>query len=294
MTSSLGMGYLYHRQVHLSIGMWYDVMDEWEQKGNISNMHNDLFSIWGLTVHSYGLMIALGVAAALAVGMLRARRSGLNSETVLDIALLGVVLGFIGAKILYVIIELPTILRNPVEILSGNGFVVYGGIISGVLAAIVYCRRKKCEFKRYLDLLIPSVALAQGFGRIGCFLAGCCYGCPTTSWWGVTFPAGGIAPAGIPLIPTQLISAGGDFLLAAVLILFSRHAKRSGDVGAAYLVLYGIGRFLIEFLRNDERGSVSLLSTSQFISLFILVGGVVLFWSNFHRGRKEVPSKSSL
>ena len=257
-------------------------------------MYNDLFTIGGLTVHSYGLMIALGILAALAVGVFRARRIGLNSETVLDITLLGALSGFVGAKVLYVIVELPSIMQNPWEILSGNGFVVYGGIISGVAAAILYCRKKKVDFKRYLDLLIPSVALAQGFGRIGCFLAGCCYGCPTTDWWGVIFPIGGIAPAGIPLIPTQLISAVGDFLLAAILILYSKYAKHRGDVGAAYLVLYGIGRFLVEFLRNDERGSVSLLSTSQFISLFMLAGGVALFWFNCHRGRKEVPSKSSV
>ena len=257
-------------------------------------MYNDLFTIGGLTVHSYGLMIALGVFAALAVGVFRARRSSLNSEAVLDIALLGVVMGFAGAKLLYAIVELPSIMQNPREILSGEGFVVYGGIIGGVAAAILYCRKKKYEFKRYLDLLIPSVALAQGFGRIGCFLAGCCYGCPTTAWWGVTFPAGGIAPSGSPLIPTQLISAGGDFLLAAILILYSRHAKHSGNVGAAYLVLYGIGRFLIEFLRNDERGSVSVLSTSQFISLFMLAVGVALYWFDFRRAAKNLPSKSTL
>ncbi len=257
-------------------------------------MYNDLFSIGGITVHSYGVMIALGIFAALAVGVFRAGKNGLNKEAILDITLLCALSGMAGAKLLYVIVEFPSFLRNPGDVLGGNGFVVYGGIIGGVAAAILYCRRKKYEFKRYLDLLIPSVALAQGFGRIGCFLAGCCYGCPTTAWCGVTFPAGGIAPAGIPLIPTQLISAGGDFLLAAVLILFSRHAKRSGDVGAAYLVLYGIGRFLVEFLRNDERGGVGVLSTSQFISLFILAGGVVLFWFNSRRTGENVSSKSSI
>lgn len=249
-------------------------------------MHNDLFSIWGLTIHGYGLMIALGVLAAVTVGMFRAKRSGLNSEMIIDITLLCVFFGFIGAKILYVIVELPAFLQNPWKIFSGNGFIVYGGIISGVLAAIVYCKKKECDFYRYLDLLIPSVALAQGLGRIGCFLAGCCYGRPTTGWCGITFPKGSIAPEGIPLIPTQLISAGGDLLLAAFLIIYSKHAKYKGNVGAAYLVLYGIGRFLVEFLRNDERGDVGLLSTSQFISLFIVVGGLVLFWRNYKHGRE--------
>lgn len=256
-------------------------------------MYNDLFTIWGVTVHSYGVMIALGIFTALAIGVFRAGRSGLNREAVLDITLLGVLAGFIGAKILYILVELPAIIRNPREILSGSGFVVYGGIIGGVAAAVLYCRRKNFDFYRYLDLLIPSVALAQGFGRIGCFLAGCCYGCPTASRWGVIFPAGGIAPAGIPLIPVQLISAGGDFLLAAVLILYSKYAKKNGDVGAAYLMLYGIGRFLIEFLRNDVRGGVGFLTTSQFISLFILTGGVVLFRINRRTQSKKTSPDSA-
>lgn len=251
-------------------------------------MHNDLFSISGLTIHGYGLMIALGVLAAIAVGMFRAKRSGLNSEMVLDITLICVFFGFIGAKILFLIVEFPDFLQNPWQIFSGDGFIVYGGIISGVLAAIVYSKKKKCDFYSYLDLLMPSVSLAQGFGRIGCFLAGCCYGRPTTGWFGITFPKGSIAPAGIPLMPTQLISAGGDLLLAALLIIYSKHAKYKGNVGAAYLVLYGIGRYCIEFLRNDERGGVGFLSTSQFISLFIVIGGLVLFWRNYKDERKKV------
>jgi Prolipoprotein diacylglyceryltransferase len=230
-------------------------------------------------------MIALGFLAAIAVGMFRAKRSNLDSNMIPDIALLCLIFGFIGAKVLFVIVEFPAFSQNPWLVFSGEGFVVYGGIISGVLAAIIYCKKKKCDFYRYLDILIPSVALAQGFGRIGCFLAGCCYGRATTDWYGVTFPEGSIAPAGIPLIPTQLISAGGDFLLAAFLILYSKHAKYKGNVGAVYLVLYGIGRFLIEFLRNDERGGVGFLSTSQFISLFIVIGGLVLYWRSYKQKR---------
>lgn len=249
-------------------------------------MHNDLFSIWGLTIHGYGLMIALGILAAIAVGMFRAKRSNLDSKMIPDIALLCVIFGFIGAKILFVIVNFSAFLQNPWLVFSGGGFVVYGGIISGVLAAIIYSKKKKLDFYRYLDLLIPSVALAQGFGRIGCFLAACCYGRTTTGWYGITFPKGSIAPAGIPLIPTQLISAGGDLLLAAFLIIYSKHARYKGNVGAAYLVLYGIGRFFIEFLRDDERGGVGFLSTSQFISLFIVIGGLVLLWCNYKQKRK--------
>jgi len=249
-------------------------------------MHYDLFTIGGITIHSYGLMIALGVIVAMTVGMFRAKRTGLSSDNVLSITMLCAFLGFVGAKALYVVVEFPMFLKSPWEVFSGSGFVVYGGIISGVLAAILYCKMKRCDFFSYLDLLIPSVALAQGFGRIGCFLAGCCYGRPTTDWWGVTFPEGSIAPAGISLIPTQLISAIANFALAAFLIIYSKYAKNKGNVGAAYLVLNGIGRFLIEFLRNDDRGGVGLLSTSQFISLFFVIGGLSLYGFNAWREKR--------
>ena len=172
---------------------------------------------------------------------------------------------------------------------------------------------KKLSFLQYFDLIIPEVAIAQGFGRIGCFLAGCCYGRQTDSAFGVIFPEGSLAPAGVKLIPTQLISAAGDILFAVILIVISdvvfksivygnsrndaesseKTASRSkkfghvaGDIGCLYLWMYGVGRFLIEFLRDDYRGAVGALSTSQFISLFIVLGGIVLFVFN-RRNIKE-------
>ena len=129
---------------------------------------------------------------------------------------------------------------------------------------------------------MPEVAIAQGFGRIGCFLAGCCYGRETDAAWGITFPADSMAPSGVKLIPTQLMSAVGDFVIAAVLIvvadvLVKKIKLVSGDIGCLYVWMYGIGRFFIEFLRNDFRGSVGPFSTSQFISLFVMVLGIVMY-----------------
>ncbi|MNT22111.1 Prolipoprotein diacylglyceryl transferase [compost metagenome] len=123
---------------------------------------------------------------------------------------------------------------------------------------------------QYFDLIIPSVALAQGFGRIGCFLAGCCYGQETSSWFGVVFPENSFAPSGVALIPTQLISSGLDFLLFFVLVFFARKKKVHGQVAALYLLLYSAGRFVLEFYRGDIiRGNVGVLSTSQFIAIIL-------------------------
>lgn len=252
-------------------------------------MKNDLFSIGPLTVHSYGLMIALGILVCVFMGMYRARKYGYKDEAVLDIAILGILSGFVGAKLLYVLVEFDSFLKNPMDVLGSEGFVVYGGIIVGALVGILYCRIKKLPCWEYFDLLAPSIAVAQGFGRIGCFLAGCCYGRPTDTFWGVTFPEGSFAPAGVPLIPTQLISSAGDFIITGILLVYSKHNKKAGNVGILYMLLYGIGRFLVECLRSDDRGTVGLLSTSQFISIGIVILAIILFFRHkiFKNTKKE-------
>lgn len=257
-------------------------------------MKNDLFSIGPLTIHGYGLMIAVGILACIFMGMQRAKKKNLSDESVLDIAIVSVLCGFIGSKILFVIVEFDSFLKDPLKVLGSEGFVVYGGIIAGVLAAILYCRRKNLAFLEYFDLLAPSISLAQGFGRIGCFLAGCCYGRETDSFLGVTFPEGSFAPAGVKLLPTQLFSSAGDFLIMFVLLVYSKRSKQKGNVGALYLVLYGIGRFLIEFLRSDDRGTVGSLSTSQFISIGIVAIALLMFFRHKIFKTKETDADETV
>lgn len=249
-------------------------------------MKNDLFSIGPLTIHGYGLMIGIGVLCCIYLGMYRAKKEGKKEDTVLDIAIIGLIAGFLGAKLLFMIVEWRAFLADPLSVLGSEGFVVYGGIIAGVVSAIVYCRRKGLLFLEYFDMLCPCIALAQGFGRIGCFLAGCCYGRETDLFLGVTFPEGSFAPAGVKLLPTQLFSSAGDFLIMFILLWHYKRRKRNGDTGFLYMLLYGIGRFLIEFLRNDNRGDVGVLSTSQFISVFIVAAAAALFW--FNRKKPEI------
>ena len=131
----------------------------------------------------------------------------------------------------------------------------------------------------YFDLVMPAVALAQGFGRIGCTFAGCCYGKTTDLPIGITYHTSLIAPNGVKLIPTQIISSAGDFFFAFLLIMYARKKRKDGKVAAMYMFLYSIGRFVIEFFRNDYRGSVGILSTSQIISIFIFVGGLILYFA---------------
>ena len=240
-------------------------------------MYNDIFTIGPVTVHGYGLMIAIGVACALIIGMRRAKSKGLDANIVASLGLIVLTFGFLGAKLLYCIVELDQLFVDPLAVLSGSGFVVYGGIIAGIIAAMVYCIKKKVRFLQYFDLIIPSVAVAQGFGRIGCLLAGCCYGAETSLPFGIVFHDSALAPNGVSLFPTQIFSSAGDFLIAVILILYARKARATGKVAGLFLILYSAGRFAIEFFRSDYRGSIGFLSTSQFIAIFMLIAGVLLF-----------------
>ena len=244
-------------------------------------MKNDLFSIGPFTVHGYGLMIAIGVLAAYYTVEYRTKKRQMEWEKVFPLAVWAVLGGFIGSKLLYLLTRLPDLIADPSLIADSlkNGFVVYGGILGGIFSAWIFCRRSKLDFLKMFDLTMPSVALAQGFGRIGCFLAGCCYGMEVSenNPIAVVFRESAYAPNNVPLLPTQLISSALDFLNCGVLLLLSRKLKTDGQVAGFYLIFYSIGRFVLEFFRGDLiRGTVGALTTSQFISVFTLAAGIVM------------------
>lgn len=241
-------------------------------------MFNDI-NIGPLTLHMYGLMIAVGFLAALFLSEHWAKKKGLDQDILYGILVCAIIGGIVGCKLLYYIVELPQIIKDPSILWDfKNGFVVYGGIIGGVLASMIYIKKiKRTAFLPYLDIVMPGVAVGQGFGRIGCFFAGCCYGARTESAFSIVFKHSDYAPNNVKLIPTQLISSAGDFVIAAVLYFYLSRKHADGRVGALYFILYGIGRFAIEFLRDDYRGSLGVFSTSQIISFAVVILGGVLF-----------------
>ena len=240
-------------------------------------MFNNWFTIGPITIHGYGVMIAVGILSAIWFAQRQAKRHNMDPDSIDMLAITAVVVGYIFSKLTYVLTVWDAFLENPMAVLGSSGWVVYGGIIGGIFGAWLYCKIRRMNFIAYLNLCMPSVALAQGFGRIGCFLAGCCYGRPTDSSFGITFTNSAYAPNGISLIPTQLISSGLDFLHFSILLYIAKHKKAEGQVGGFYLIFYSIGRFVLEFFRGDmERGSVGELSTSQFIAIFTLIAGIVI------------------
>lgn len=257
-------------------------------------MYNDILTIGPITIHSYGVLIVIGIFAALFIGEARAKKRNLNPDEIYNLTMCCALMGFLGAKLLFCIVEWRAFVRDPLSLLKSNGFVVYGGIIMGVLAGYLWCRLRKLVFLDYFDIVLPSVAVAQGFGRLGCFMAGCCYGRETDSAFGIVFHNSNYAPNGVRLIPTQLISAAGMFVIAGLLFLYARKPRKQGTVGFLYLILYSTGRFCVEFLRNDYRGEIGILSTSQFISIFIFAMGIIGFaWMSVKADREDKSDESA-
>lgn len=245
-------------------------------------MYNDLFSIGNFTFHGYGLMIGIGILAAYLTAESRVKKSGLDSDHIFPLLIWGCGFGLVSAKLLYFLTIFDDIRKDPSLLLNlSGGFVVYGGIFGGIAAGYIYCRMKKISFFSYLDQIVPSISLAQGFGRMGCLLAGCCYGAPYKGPLSIVFHTSQFAPNDISLFPTQIFSSVFDFLLFIVLSLIAGKNRKQGRVTALYMIFYSIGRFLIEFYRGDLiRGNVGTLSTSQFISLFVAAAGCFLLWKS--------------
>ena len=244
-------------------------------------MKNELLKIGPFTMYGYGTMIGIGILCAWLLTEYRAKKRKIDSEYVLHLLFWCVAGGFAGAKLLFLFVEWRQILKAPEELFSmlTDGFVVFGGILGGIAAGFWYCKKERLSFLQWFDFLMPAVAVAQGFGRIGCFLAGCCYGKETDSFFSVIFHSSDYAPNGIPLIPVQLYASILDFLLAALLLWLSGIQKKEGRIAAGYLILYSFGRFFLEFFRGDtERGMAAGLSVSQYISLFTFAGGILLLF----------------
>ncbi|MBX4266097.1 prolipoprotein diacylglyceryl transferase [Clostridium estertheticum] len=246
-----------------------------------------LFEFSFVKIYGYGLMIMIGILSALFLLSCRSKKEQYNEDNVWDMAILTIICGVIGGKVMYIITDIKEVLQNPSVLKDvGNGFVIYGAILGGILGIYIYSKKKDWNTLSVLDLLVPSLPLAQGFGRIGCFLAGCCYGKVTSLPIGVEFNNSPFAPANVSLIPTQIFSSIFDFMLALFLLWYDRRERKKGRVFSLYLIIYSVGRFLIEFLRGDPRGSVAIFSTSQFISLFVLIIGILLF--NFERIKETI------
>ncbi|MEJ2725400.1 MAG: prolipoprotein diacylglyceryl transferase [Deltaproteobacteria bacterium] len=253
-------------------------------------MFPDLFSIGPLTIHTYGLFVAVGFAAALMVAIKTGRREGIKGQQILDMAFIMIVVAIVGSRLMYVFIN-PAYYKNHLldifKIWEG-GLVFSGGVLAVALVMIWYLRRHGLSFWRVGDLWAPALALGQAFGRIGCFMAGCCYGKPTDVCWGVVFThPKALAPLNIPLHPTQLYHALSGFIIFGALLFVYAKRKFAGQVFVWYLILHSTARLLIERFRGDERGLVpgSTMTLTQLIATLVLLASVAALF--VMKSRKE-------
>jgi len=243
-------------------------------------MHPVLFKLGPITIYTYGFFVFLGVLASYLVCKKQAKNNGIAINIFSDIFFWILIFAFIGARIFYILIEWRIFLENPLGVIfSRSGFVFYGGIIGGAITMIILSRRNNINFLKLADILAVGIPLGHSLGRLGCFFYGCCYGRPSNTFFAVLFPSDSPAGAlGVKVIPTQLISAFMLFLIFFLLLIFSKYKRFNGQIFISYLFIYGIFRFLIEFLRGDPRGQVLIFSTSQIVSIIIVIVSIFLFF----------------
>ena len=223
-------------------------------------MHPVLFEIAGLKIYSYGFMIALGALAGIIYMARRGKRElGLTFDQENTLFLLIFVAAFVGGKVFLFFEDPSQYLLEPVKLIGGNGFVFYGSFIFAVPTMIWYFKRQRIPMYAMLDIMAVTTCLVHIFGRLGCFMAGCCYGQPTDVGWGVIFtdPACQANPRGVPLHPSQLYESGFILLVMIVILIVRSRLIFYGHLFLLFLLLYAVGRFLLEYFRGDSgRGFV--------------------------------------
>lgn len=241
-------------------------------------MFPELYHIGPVTVYAWGAMLALALILIAFLMSRRFKEAGINPDYALDLILICIVAGVIGSRLFYVVFyDWSYYAANPLEIFSlrnggFDGLMWYGGFFGGALAFYAYVRWRKLSFWNMADLLAPYLALGYALVRIGCFLNGCCYGVPTNLPWGVVFPL----LDDLPRHPTQLYSTVINLGIFALLLKLYRHRTYHGEVFLAYLGLYSLYRFIIEFFRvNLVVGGV--LTISQWIALAVALVALGLY-----------------
>jgi phosphatidylglycerol---prolipoprotein diacylglyceryl transferase len=275
-------------------------------------MYPEFFRIGDFPIHSYGVLLAIALLAALFSAARLAKRDGLPPERIYDLGLWILIFGLLGSKLLLFVVD-EDYRANPMRFFSldflRSGGVYYGGFLGGLAAAWFLIRRYQLPFWKVADALAPGVALGQVIGRQGCFAAGCCWGKETHLPWGVHFTEAGHANTGVPvydesgndlyLHPTQLYESFAMLAVFAVLYFLHRRKKFDGQVLITYMIFYPLIRFTIEFFRGDPRGdvgglsSLTGLSTSQIISLLVALGAFVFLILRLRKARNLKPEIQS-
>jgi phosphatidylglycerol---prolipoprotein diacylglyceryl transferase len=264
-------------------------------------MYPQIADFGPVTIHTYGLLLALAFIAGIWVTSRNARKLGLDSDSIWNLGLVVIFSALVGAKALLFVSDYSYYSQNPREIFSLSTLrstgVYYGGLALALAASFWYVRKAKLPGWTVADLAAPGLALGQAIGRLGCLSAGCCFGKPTNLPWAITFTSQysfenvGV-PLHTPLHPTQIYESVGTLLLFIYLTWRLGRKRFTGQVVLEFLAIYSVLRFVIEIFRDDERSFIvdGILSTSQLIAcLTVLAAGAVLY---FMRNRPREASQA--
>lgn len=230
------------------------------------------FSILGIEVMWYGILISTGVLLGIVVALRECKRVGFKEDNLIDFLLYAIPSSIVGARSYYVIFSWDYYSKNLNEIINirQGGLAIHGALIAGVIVGILFCKKRKINVFQILDIVIPSVALGQAIGRWGNFVNQEAYGGPTNLPWGIIVD-------GIKVHPTFLYESIIDFSLFLFLIWFRKNKRKNqGEVFALYIIIYSIGRFIVEGLRTDSL-MFFYIRVAQLISVFLVVVGIYIF-----------------
>ncbi len=258
-------------------------------------MFPTLIEIFGVQISTYGVLVAIGLLAAYFLSLRLSKAEGIPEDKVEWVFVYAAVFGIIGARVAF-LIEHPETVKGFLDILAlwKGGVDFFGGLIGGVLGVLFAVKRYSLPLWKVADVAAPSLALAHAIGRLGCTAAGCCYGRQVPNventtvgihfmkdfpFFYVVFPSGAVAPPGTPLYPTQLMEAGGNFLIFLVLIFLFRKKKFDGEVFGLYMLLYGAERFVLEFYRGVTPTIQGVgLTWNQIVALLMVILSVLLLF----------------
>jgi phosphatidylglycerol:prolipoprotein diacylglycerol transferase len=262
-----------------------------------------LLHIGTFNLPTYGFLVALGVLVGMWISVRNSERLGIDPDHAWNLGVITVLCGMLGSKILYVVNDWSFYTAHPREIFSLNtlqaGGVFSGGLLAGLAAAAWYIRRHHMPALTACDAFAPGLALGHAIGRVGCFAAGCCYGKPTAHFWGVTFTNPLAAelvgtPLNQRLEPTQLFESAVELAIFLILTFVLKRRKFDGQVFGLYMMLYGVARYFLEFIRDDPgRGSVfgGVMSGTQLISICLVIAGGFIWW--LRPSMKAVPATAT-
>lgn len=245
-------------------------------------MFPKLISIGSFYIPTYGVLVALGFLAGLAITLRLARRVGLSSEKITNLAIYCAMAGIVGAKLFMILFDAGEYFSHPSEIFSLETLqaagVFHGGFIAAFIVAALYIRRQSLPVWLTLDAFAPGISLGHSIGRLGCFAAGCCWGKECHLPWGVYFRSNAAAPVPLdrPLHPVQLYESAANLIIFGILYRQFNRSHRPGQVIGSYLVLYSTVRFIIEFFREHEQSLFGPFSITQWIATGLLVLGVAI------------------